>query len=191
MGQVMGDMSREPSMEEILSSIRRVIARDEAARDDAIEARFGDAETIAETTAEIATETANDDDSDDVLDLTADLSADFSTADLGEVDSLVEVAEHVLPVPPEPTIAAAAGPALVSTDSAVAARQSIAALTAVLTQDIDKAVINPAAATGMTIEALAEAALRPMLKQWLDSNLPPLVERLVAREIARITGGRI
>ena len=28
----------------------------------------------------------------------------------------------------------------------------------------------------------------PMLKQWLDQNLPDLVERIVAREVARITG---
>jgi cell pole-organizing protein PopZ len=30
--------------------------------------------------------------------------------------------------------------------------------------------------------------LRPMLAQWLDTNLPPMVERLVAAEIARIVG---
>jgi cell pole-organizing protein PopZ len=30
--------------------------------------------------------------------------------------------------------------------------------------------------------------LRPMLKDWLDQHLPELVEQLVTREIARITG---
>ena len=55
----------------------------------------------------------------------------------------------------------------------------------------DYAIMAPAApgGGGLTVEALAEAALRPMLKQWLDANLPALVERMVAREIARITGG--
>ncbi|MET0251302.1 MAG: DUF2497 domain-containing protein [Novosphingobium sp.] len=38
------------------------------------------------------------------------------------------------------------------------------------------------------IEALARELLRPMLAQWLDRNLPPLVERMVATEIARIVG---
>jgi cell pole-organizing protein PopZ len=38
------------------------------------------------------------------------------------------------------------------------------------------------------IEALARELLRPMLAQWLDANLPPLVERMVAAEIARIVG---
>jgi cell pole-organizing protein PopZ len=32
--------------------------------------------------------------------------------------------------------------------------------------------------------------LRPMLKVWLDENLPPLVERLVRAEIERIARGR-
>ena len=30
--------------------------------------------------------------------------------------------------------------------------------------------------------------LRPMLRDWLDANLPTMVEALVAREIDRITG---
>lgn len=34
--------------------------------------------------------------------------------------------------------------------------------------------------------AHAEAVLRPMLKEWLDNNLPALVERLVRKEIERI-----
>ncbi len=32
--------------------------------------------------------------------------------------------------------------------------------------------------------------LRPMLKEWLDEHLPEIVEELVTREIARITGPR-
>ena len=32
------------------------------------------------------------------------------------------------------------------------------------------------------------AELRPMLKEWLDTNLPPLVERLVRAEIERVVG---
>ena len=32
--------------------------------------------------------------------------------------------------------------------------------------------------------------MRPMLKEWLDENLPSLVERVVEKEIARISRGR-
>ena len=152
-------MSREPSMEEILSSIRRVIARDEAARDAALEDRFGGSAETDAVDADAADE--------DVLDLTSAETLDA----------------------PLPTVTDADDP-LVSPDSEVAARHALDQLSAAL----DQGPVNapaPQPASGTTIEALAEAALRPMLKAWLDTNLPPLVERLVAREIARITGGKL
>jgi cell pole-organizing protein PopZ len=41
------------------------------------------------------------------------------------------------------------------------------------------------------IEGLMREMLRPMLKNWLDDNLPSLVERLVRAEIQRVArGGR-
>ena len=39
-----------------------------------------------------------------------------------------------------------------------------------------------------SLEGMARELLRPALSEWLDKNLPPLVERLVAAEIARIVG---
>lgn len=39
-----------------------------------------------------------------------------------------------------------------------------------------------------SLEGLVRDMLRPMLAEWLDKNLPPLVERMVAAEIARIVG---
>lgn len=42
-----------------------------------------------------------------------------------------------------------------------------------------------------TLDDLVKEMLRPMLKAWLDDNLPPLVERLVRHEIERVArGGR-
>ncbi len=40
-----------------------------------------------------------------------------------------------------------------------------------------------------TVEELMKEMLRPMLKAWLDENLPALVERLVQAEIERVTRG--
>ncbi len=40
---------------------------------------------------------------------------------------------------------------------------------------------------GMTLEEIVRAEMRPILKAWLDEHLPPLVERLVQKEIKRIT----
>ena len=41
-----------------------------------------------------------------------------------------------------------------------------------------------------TLEDLVREMLRPMLKTWLDDNLPGLVERLVRAEIERVARGR-
>ena len=38
------------------------------------------------------------------------------------------------------------------------------------------------------MEDVVIEALRPMLKEWLDANLPTMVEAMVAKEISRITG---
>jgi cell pole-organizing protein PopZ len=41
-----------------------------------------------------------------------------------------------------------------------------------------------------TLEDLVREMLRPLLKTWLDDNLPGLVERLVRAEIERVSRGR-
>ena len=41
-----------------------------------------------------------------------------------------------------------------------------------------------------SLEGLTRDLLRPMLSDWLDANLPPMVERMVAAEISRIIGKR-
>lgn len=43
---------------------------------------------------------------------------------------------------------------------------------------------------GRTVEDLVSELIRPMLKTWLDDNLPNLVERLVREEIERVTRGK-
>ncbi len=64
-----------------------------------------------------------------------------------------------------------------------------------LNQAVQESVPPPAApnpgppvmADGKTIEDMVKEILRPMLKDWLDRNLPPMVERIVEREIVRLT----
>jgi len=41
---------------------------------------------------------------------------------------------------------------------------------------------------GPTIEDVVREEVRPILKEWLDTHLPPLVERLVRAEIERVVG---
>lgn len=142
----MGDMSREPSMEDILSSIRRVIARDEST----MQARLARAAPVS-----------------DVLDLESQ-AVDLQTPaadDSKEADG---------PATADP---------LVSSASVDAARQSLEALNAAFATAPS---LSPSASR--TIDDLVMEALRPVLKQWLDTHLPPIVEAMVAKEIARITG---
>ena len=50
-------------------------------------------------------------------------------------------------------------------------------------------VLRGAPGGGRALEDLVEEAVEPAVLRWLDGNLPPLVERLVAREVARRAGG--
>ena len=74
------------------------------------------------------------------------------------------------------------GEGLVSEDAAAASRQSLAALTAMRERG------ELAAPGDGPLEAVVREMLKPMLKDWLDLNLPDIVEELVTREIARIAG---
>jgi cell pole-organizing protein PopZ len=62
-----------------------------------------------------------------------------------------------------------------------------------LSQAVQESVPAPAAQDpgpavgGRNLEDIVKDMLRPMLKEWLDKNLPPMVERYVEREIVRLT----
>jgi cell pole-organizing protein PopZ len=147
----------EPSVEEILDSIKKVIARDNRAAvasppramDDHVRARGP------------APEPAYPDEADDVL-------------DLAETDELVDT-------PAEPRAP------LIDDAATAALRESLAAL-AVLAEPGTRPQVVRSGET--SLEELTRELLRPALAAWLDANLPPLVERLVAAEIARIAGKR-
>lgn len=142
----------EPSVEEILESIKKVIARDN---------RSGADDTRRERAEHgVAAAASDDDDGDEVLELDAE-------AVLVEDDG-------------EP----AASP-LLTADAASSMRESLAAL-AMLAEPSARPQIVRSGET--SLEGLARELLRPALAEWLDKNLPPLVERMVATEIARIVG---
>jgi hypothetical protein len=64
-----------------------------------------------------------------------------------------------------------------------------------LSQAVQESVPQPAASdpgpsvgpSGRNLEDIVKELLRPMLKEWLDKNLPTMVERFVEREIVRLT----
>jgi len=164
----------EPSVEEILESIKKVIARDNRDSADALRRRReGEglvARPAAETTAPAAADTAYADDHadhyDDEDDDVFDLSAAFAQS-------------------PDDNAATQPAGGLTNDQAADAMRQSLAALAM---------LAEPAAAprivrSGETsLEGMVREMLRPMMAQWLDAHLPEIVERLVKAEIARIAG---
>ena len=75
--------------------------------------------------------------------------------------------------------------ALVAEDTSTSMRESLAALAMLAEPGAPPQIVR----SGETsLEGLAREMLRPMLAEWLDKNLPPMVEKLVAAEIARIAG---
>ncbi len=71
---------------------------------------------------------------------------------------------------------------LVGDDATAATKNSIGALVRSISQERVVAVSRG----GITIEDIVREEIRPMLKAWLDSNLPVLVERIVRAEIERV-----
>ena len=132
----MAEDRSEPSMEAILSSIKKIIAED-----DRVITRARASRAAAPRKDEIEAE-------EDVLELT-------------------ETAEELL-------------------DDHKA--QSLAQSFSVLKTLAEPGVAPQIVRSGETsLEGLTRELLRPMLKNWLDTNLPILVEGMVAKEIARIT----
>lgn len=83
-----------------------------------------------------------------------------------------------------------------SSDEGLLSEISVAAASAALKSlkknapnmaETQAALSMPAFRGGLTIEDLVIEALRPMLKEWLDANLPHIVDRKVAKEIERIS----
>jgi cell pole-organizing protein PopZ len=71
---------------------------------------------------------------------------------------------------------------LVGDEAASAAKSSIGALVRSISQERAVAVSRG----GVTIEDIVREEIRPMLKSWLDTHLPALVERIVRAEIERV-----
>ena len=205
--------SQEPSMEEILASIRRIIAEDDSEKSAQRPAKAASVELNPDAGAALPeveratgesyspplldaarigalSGTANAARSSTVLDLTEPM---VSTASRPAAPA---VASSPAPVPPAPPIDHAVA------DEAVSVSQSGGehdAERGVLISSATSAAVDSAfnalaqtvlVHNARTLEDLVREMLRPMLKVWLDDNLPGMVERLVRAEIERVSRGR-
>jgi len=144
----------EPSVEEILDSIKKVIARDNREAQQA-ERRQRESAGVMLTPGKPTDDNGDELDDDEVLEL-------VDTAESGEPDQ-----------------------GLTNADAAQAMRESLAALAMIAEPGVAPQIVR----SGETsLEGLVRDMLRPLLADWLDRNLPEMVERLVKAEIARIAG---
>ena len=223
--------SQEPSMEEILASIRRIIADDDATKSGPRAAEppkpaprpapppppilpepVPPALHVSEEPAEAAVADAfnepAEEEASDILDLTESMTtpafepapppvlppsppqsapgpASSAPPQFRKIEALSDVSfdesepKQAAPRNDAPTFRLGAEQGLLSRETSAAVDSAFNALAqTVLVQN------------ARTLEDLVREMLRPMLKSWLDDNLPGLVERLVRAEIERVARGR-
>lgn len=85
---------------------------------------------------------------------------------------------------PAALAASASDPSLLAPAAAAAAAASVGALLRAVASDRS----SPVSRGGPSIEDVVREEIRPLLKDWLDRHLPPMVERLVRAEIERVVG---
>ncbi len=178
----------DPSMEDILASIRRILNEDEAPGASADAARPAEpANQAAEPSPlppEAVTGAGSAGEDEDVLVLDEGML----------VTPPSEAAPEPAPAPTLPVAVPVSAPAtalhdlhnesLLAPEAEAAAALSVSSLLRTLASERGAQVYRG----GPTIEDLVREEIRPMLKAWLDLQLPPLVERLVRQEIERVAG---
>jgi hypothetical protein len=190
---------QEPSMEEILASIRRIISEDddpgakpeeqpaEGAAEDVLELTELAEEPAEEPAEETAEEPAEEppepmEETREPEEAPAeDLSIDEVIGDVPQEEELELRETQTAPVQPPPAPPPDGG--LISPETAATAAGTLSGLVAA----VDRAHGGSALGDGnRTIEDLVKEVMRPMVKDWLDENLPALTERLVRREVERL-----
>jgi len=187
--------NNDPSMDDILASIRKIISDDEAR-----------AQVSGGATAPAAGKR------DDVLLLTdlveeppeemppapepTPLPQRIDPVSAGEMPQpTVPPLDPIEPAPIITPVDPVEAPVKQPTDTLIEAGAAGVAASAFdrLSQAVQESVPTPAAQEpgpavgGRNLEDIVKDMLRPMLKEWLDRNLPPMVERYVEREIVRLT----
>lgn len=162
------DPQAEPSMEEILASIRRIISEEEQAPapEPVLDLTQSEAPAPAPMAAAAPPPVASDD---DIV---------FDEVDEPEPAPAFQASAPAAPVyTPPPSVDLAGVDTILSPPSASAAAGAMARLAGTL---------RISDAPNQTIEGVVRELLKPMLKDWLDKNLPAIVESRVEAELERI-----
>jgi cell pole-organizing protein PopZ len=185
----------EPTMDEILASIRKIIS------DDLGDGASAGASVSNEAKAEVfelSTQMALPSAKEPAWNMpisrrnaaNVEPQAQANIANLDPVSAVTELAARMarLSTNGEPINGMPSAEAQNAAPVAPAAKETISAVSSAfgsLRQSIEReTVADKAVASAM--QTVVEAALRPMLKEWIDAHLPPMVERLVKAEIERM-----
>jgi cell pole-organizing protein PopZ len=224
------EVEDEQSMEEILQSIRRIIAEEDQQQKEPAESpkTAGSAEEEVLELTELY-EAESLDNNDAGVDPLATIDALMADTKAAQQAAAQKPAAPTAFVPPEvqPTAAnqavdefgedgfaaedeiaeqSPAAYAIEEDEIAAAPAEEYASLDALISNEVASAATNSIRAireatsrshvppktpslsfrSGTTVEDLIVEAVRPMLKEWLDANLPQTVERIIAREIHRL-----
>ena len=207
--------AQEPSMEEILASIRRIIADDDPGKAPARAAEPAKpappvmaAPRPAPPPAPPRVQAPQPKPEPDVVEVepprlkpqpvkpapppaaeVLDLTEAMTTPTFRTIDGASDVifAERT-PEVPEPARPAPPPPAAPATN---VERELVSTATRAAVDNAFNSLANTVLGNNArTLEDLVKEMLRPMLKSWLDDNLPGVVERLVRAEIERVSRGR-
>ena len=204
------NQAQEQTMEEILASIRRMISDDEARSaqprplPEPIKAPANVSRLFAETGVKATPSippvepllqfVAEKPAAGNVVDMTIDQAIEEAVAEAerGPDDDREEEAAEAATAVDEALRRAAEPPrpGLPATDESrpsppLMSPRADAAVASAFTQ-----LASMLPGSSRTIDELVEDMLRPMLHDWLDANLPVMVERLVREEIERVSRGR-
>lgn len=196
---------QEPSIEEILASIRQIISDDDGARP------AGDIEGPAEEkfdipvyTPEPEKESPKRESFADVLELTDEIAGEEQVFDQSEEKFEIPLSEPIVEEEPAPRasdldLSYKEEPVRKGADlsgqndidalfSAPAAEATTEAFSRLLGNiPVEREENKRIYADGrITLEDIAKDLLRPMLRQWVDDNVPALVERLVEKELEKL-----
>lgn len=164
----------EPSVDEILNSIKRVIARDNRASSTE-QRRIRENSGVATTESSAAPAPRHA--------AVAARAGDEDVLDLGVSARFLDMADEYDDSEDQED----ADASLVTADSRASMRESLAALAMMAQPGAQPQIVR----SGETsLESLVRELLKPALADWLDRHLPAMVEQMVAEEITRIVGKR-
>jgi cell pole-organizing protein PopZ len=201
----------EPSMDNILSSIRKILSEDEKSAEVA-----GDPPSVATEALVAQNEPKQEIDMVSAVEVSEPVSSNEASGSQGEVaespltasegydanlnateavteavteafgeespatfsteSNILELTQHMIAQPPSDI---GAGDSILSNGPSANSTDALQELAKALLSKRDIAIGNK----DMTLEGLVREILRPLLREWLDQNLPYLIERLVKKEI--------